>query len=92
VGRGLPPPQPPGAEFHGRAAHPAGKPTEGIDALAALVGTFNLLGPVGRRFPPGSHVQGIITDGGRATNIVPDRAEGLFSCRGSAGAALNDSR
>ncbi|SFF90195.1 amidohydrolase [Actinacidiphila alni] len=78
------------ARFHGRAAHPTGNPGEGIDALAALVETFNLLGAVGRRFPAGSHVQGIVVDGGTATNIVPDHAEGLFGCRGLTTSALDD--
>ncbi|QMU80365.1 M20 family metallopeptidase [Streptacidiphilus sp. PB12-B1b] len=68
--------------FHGRSAHPTGNPTEGIDALAALIELFNTLNAVSRRLPPGSHVQGIITEGGKATNIVPDLAEGLFGCRG----------
>jgi amidohydrolase len=76
--------------FHGRAAHPTGNPTEGIDALAALIQLFNTLGVVSRRLPEGSHVQGIITDGGRATNIVPEYAEGLFGLRAATTAALED--
>ncbi|WP_369213556.1 amidohydrolase [Streptomyces flavofungini] len=74
--------------FHGRAAHPTGNPTEGIDALGALIQLFNTLGVVQRRLPPGSHVQGIVTDGGRATNIVPEYAEGLFGLRGGTSTAL----
>jgi amidohydrolase len=76
--------------FHGRAAHPTGNPTEGIDALAALIQLFNTLAVVGRRLPEGSHVQGIITDGGRATNIVPEYAEGLFGLRAATTEALED--
>lgn len=37
--------------FHGRAAHPTANPTEGIDALAALIQLFNTLAVVGRRLP-----------------------------------------
>jgi amidohydrolase len=74
--------------FHGRAAHPTGEPTEGVDALAALIEMFNTLNVLHRRLPPGSHVQGIITHGGRATNIVPDLAEGRFGLRGRTVAAL----
>ncbi|WP_030210694.1 amidohydrolase [Streptomyces sp. NRRL S-87] len=74
--------------FHGRAAHPTGSPTEGIDALGSLIQLFNSLGVVHRRLPPGSHVQGVITDGGRATNIVPAYAEGLFGLRGATTTAL----
>ncbi|MFJ9643708.1 amidohydrolase [Streptomyces sp. NPDC101206] len=74
--------------FHGRAAHPTGNPTEGIDALGALIQLFNTLGVLHRRLAPGSHIQGIVTDGGRATNIVPEYAEGLFGIRGATTAAL----
>ncbi|MFI2618695.1 amidohydrolase [Streptomyces sp. NPDC018584] len=76
--------------FHGRAAHPTGNPTEGIDALGALIQLFNTLGVLDRRLPAGSHVQGIVTDGGRATNIVPEYAEGLFGLRGATASALAD--
>ncbi|MFF5922626.1 amidohydrolase [Streptomyces flavochromogenes] len=76
--------------FHGRAAHPTSSPTEGIDALGALIQLFNTLGVLSRRLPAGSHVHGIVTDGGRATNIVPEYAEGLFGLRGRTTAALED--
>ncbi|GAA1503961.1 amidohydrolase [Streptomyces albidochromogenes] len=76
--------------FHGRAAHPTGSPTEGIDALGALIQLFNTLGVLHRRLPGGSHIQGIVTDGGRATNIVPEYAEGLFGLRGGTTSALED--
>ena len=76
--------------FHGRAAHPTGNPTEGIDALAALIQLFNALAAIGPRLPQGSHVQGIVTDGGLATNIVPEYAEGLFGLRAATTTALED--
>ncbi|MFD8237151.1 amidohydrolase [Streptomyces sp. NPDC059696] len=76
--------------FHGRAAHPTGNPTEGVDALAGLVELFNVLAVLGRRLPEGSHVQGIVTHGGTATNILPDYAEGLFGLRAATTAALED--
>ncbi|GGW14234.1 amidohydrolase [Streptomyces capoamus] len=76
--------------FKGRAAHPTGSPTEGIDALAALVELFNVVSALGRRLPQGSHVQGIITHGGTATNIVPEYAEGRFGLRALTTAALDE--
>ncbi|WP_093802554.1 amidohydrolase [Streptomyces sp. Wb2n-11] len=76
--------------FHGRAAHPTGNPAEGIDALAALIQLFNTLAVPSRRLPPGSHIQGVVTDGGKATNIVPAFAEGLFGLRGATTVALDD--
>ncbi|UUU36484.1 peptidase dimerization domain-containing protein [Streptomyces sp. CA-210063] len=76
--------------FHGRAAHPTGNPTEGIDALAALVELFNVLAALGRRLPAASHIQGIITHGGEATNIVPAYAEGRFGLRAATTEQLDD--
>jgi amidohydrolase len=76
--------------FHGRAAHPTGNPTEGIDALAALIQLFNILAVLSRRLPSGSHVQGIVTEGGKATNVVPGYAEGLFGLRGGTTAARDE--
>ncbi|MEU6476637.1 amidohydrolase [Streptomyces sp. NPDC047017] len=76
--------------FHGRAAHPTGDPTEGVDALAALIELFNVLSALGRRLPEASHVQGIVTAGGTATNIVPEYAEGVFGLRAATTGALED--
>ncbi|MFH9088774.1 amidohydrolase [Streptomyces sp. NPDC017673] len=76
--------------FRGRAAHPTGNPTEGLDALAALIELFNVLSALGRRLPEGSHVQGIITQGGTAINIVPEYAEGRFGLRAVTTAALDE--
>ncbi|WP_370962419.1 M20 family metallopeptidase [Amycolatopsis sp. cg9] len=74
--------------FHGRAAHPTGDPEAGIDALAALIQLFGAMSALRQRLPAGSHVQGIITHGGEATNIVPDRAEGRFGLRALTTGAL----
>ncbi len=76
--------------FHGRAAHPTGNPTEGVDALLALMELFSVLTALGRRLPEASHIQGIVTDGGTATNIVPEYAEGLFGLRAATTRALGD--
>jgi amidohydrolase len=76
--------------YHGRAAHPTGNPTEGVDALAALIQLFTTVAGVRPRLPAGSHVQGIITHGGEATNIIPDRAEARFGLRALTAAALSD--
>jgi amidohydrolase len=79
-----------GVTYRGRAAHPTGNPTEGIDALAALIQLFTTIGAVRPRLPAGAHIQGIITHGGEATNIIPDRAEARFGLRALTTAALDD--
>ncbi|WP_327739941.1 peptidase dimerization domain-containing protein [Streptomyces nojiriensis] len=75
--------------FRGRAAHPTGDPACGVDALAALIQLFNTMSVISRRLPSGSHVQGIVTDGGSATNVVPACAVGLFGLRAATAAALD---
>ncbi|MFI5585576.1 amidohydrolase [Amycolatopsis sp. NPDC051758] len=75
--------------FHGRAAHPTGNPEQGVDALAALIQAFGAVSALRQRLPASSHVQGIITEGGEATNIVPDHAEGRFGLRALTTAALD---
>jgi amidohydrolase len=76
--------------YRGRAAHPTGNPTEGIDALAALIQLFTTIGAIRPRLPAGAHIQGIITHGGDATNIVPDHADGRFGLRALTTNALDD--
>jgi metal-dependent amidase/aminoacylase/carboxypeptidase family protein len=67
--------------FHGRAAHAAGAPDLGVNALEAVIQTF--VGVNARRLHmrDDARVHGIITDGGKAVNIIPDRAAARFSVR-----------
>ncbi|MFF3767372.1 amidohydrolase [Streptomyces sp. NPDC001922] len=76
--------------FHGRAAHPTGNPDDGVDALRSLIQLFNALTELQRITPNGSHVQGIVTEGGKATNILPDLAEGRFCLRAMTTEALDE--
>ena len=67
--------------MHGRAAHASGAPDLGINALEAIIQTF--VGVNARRLHmrDDARVHGIITDGGKAVNIIPDRAAARFSVR-----------
>ncbi|MBI4169736.1 MAG: amidohydrolase [Acidobacteria bacterium] len=67
--------------FHGRAAHAVSAPEKGINALEALIRLFNDLKRLRRRLPPEVRMPGVIIEGGRRANIVPDRAVGRFSLR-----------
>ncbi|HXF82839.1 MAG TPA: M20 family metallopeptidase [bacterium] len=71
--------------FHGRAAHAAAAPDEGINALDALVQMFVNIGLLRQQLREDVRVHGIITDGGAAPNIIPDRSEALFSVRAADG-------
>ena len=67
-------------EYHGRAAHSA-SPENGINALQSVIQTFNLIDSIRACFPLKSNVNGIITNGGQAANIIPDYASCTFSVR-----------
>ncbi|MFD1045577.1 peptidase dimerization domain-containing protein [Kibdelosporangium lantanae] len=43
-----------------------------------------------RTLPPGAHIQGIITHGGEATNIIPDHTEARFGLRALTTSALTE--
>lgn len=68
-------------KFSGKAAHAAAKPDEGINALDALVQMFVNIGLLRQQLRDDARVHGIITYGGAAPNIIPDRAEASFSVR-----------
>ncbi len=67
--------------FTGRAAHAALAPWDGSSALAAVLQTFHAVDMARLHFRDGSRIHGIITDGGQAVNIIPERAECLFLAR-----------
>ncbi len=67
--------------FHGRASHASAYPEEGINALDAVVQTFNSINALRQQLPSGVRVHGIITDGGKAPNIIPERAAASFYVR-----------
>jgi amidohydrolase len=67
--------------FHGRAAHAAAEPHKGVNALDAVIQTFNNINALRQHTKPDVRIHGIITHGGQASNIVPDFAEAVFSAR-----------
>jgi len=72
-------------KFLGRAAHAAAAPDEGINALDALVQMFVNIGLLRQQLREDVRIHGIITYGGAAPNIIPDRAEASFSVRAADG-------
>jgi amidohydrolase len=67
--------------FHGRAAHAAAAPWNGVSALSAVLQTFQSVDTARVHFRDFSRVHGIITNGGQAVNIVPQLAQCEFSAR-----------
>lgn len=67
-------------EYFGKSAHSA-IPESGINALTALINTFQAFYQMQSLFPMGSTFNGIIQEGGVASNVIPDYAKGRFSVR-----------
>ncbi|MDP2872097.1 MAG: M20 family metallopeptidase [Bacillota bacterium] len=74
--------------FHGRPAHAAASPHQGINALDALVLTYSAISALRQQLKPDVRIHGIITKGGDAPNIIPELTEGSFIIR-SADKAYN---
>src|SRR5712671_3522466 len=60
--------------FHGKAAHAAGAPEEGINALDAVVLLYNAISMMRQQVRSDVRIHGIILSGGAAANIIPDYA------------------
>jgi amidohydrolase len=67
--------------FHGRPAHAAAYPEEGINALDGVIQTFNAINALRQQLRQDVRIHGIITEGGVAPNIIPARASCSFYVR-----------
>jgi len=67
--------------FHGRSAHAASAPEQGVSALEALITAFVAINAARQFLPARSLIHGIITHGGTAPNVVPAFAEAKFILR-----------
>ena len=68
-------------EFFGKAAHAASRPQAGINALEAMIQSYNAINSLRQHIHPRARVHGIITDGGQAANVVPAHSAGIFLVR-----------
>ena len=69
-------------EFFGQTAHAAASPQEGINALDAMILTFNSINALRQHLEIKDRIAGIITHGGDAANIIPGYTAAQFSVRG----------
>ncbi len=67
--------------YRGVAAHASAMPERGVNALDALVIAYQAIAALRQHIRPTERLHGIITDGGQAPNIVPERAAGRFYAR-----------
>ncbi|MEK7693717.1 MAG: M20 family metallopeptidase [Chloroflexota bacterium] len=68
-------------EYHGRAVHASVGPEQGINALDAMVTAYQAVAQLRQHIRRDARLHGIITYGGAAANIVPDRTAGTFYVR-----------
>jgi amidohydrolase len=69
------------AFFHGQAAHASAMPYRGLNALDAVVTAYQAIAQLRQHIRQTERIHGIITEGGLAANIVPERAACRFYVR-----------
>ena len=67
--------------YHGRSSHASAMPHKGINALDGLLLAYQAISNLRQHIRPTERIHGIITEGGAAPNIVPDRTSGQFYVR-----------
>lgn len=68
-------------DFTGKAAHAAASPWDGASALDGVLLTFQNVAALRQFVLDGSRIHGIITDGGSAVNVIPERASCVVAVR-----------
>lgn len=76
--------------FHGKPAHAASAPHEGVNALDAVISMFNMINALRQQTKDDARIHGIITCGGSAPNIIPDFTEARFNIRANRIAYLDE--
>ena len=67
--------------FRGKAAHAAGSPEKGINALDAQILLFDAVGLYRQQMNRDALIHGIVLEGGDAANIIPDHTKCRFGIR-----------
>lgn len=68
-------------DFTGKSSHAASTPENGINALDAVILMFNGINALRQHVTSDVRIHGIISEGGIAANIVPDKAVAKFYVR-----------
>ena len=67
--------------YHGKSSHASAMPHKGINALDGLLLAYQAISNLRQHIRSTERIHGIITEGGSAPNIVPDRSAGQFYVR-----------
>jgi amidohydrolase len=77
-------------EFHGKAAHAASAPHLGINALDAVIQTFNAMNALRQQVQTDARIHGVITNGGESPNVIPAFAAARIRVRAASATYLNE--
>ncbi|WP_090844153.1 M20 family metallopeptidase [Alkalicoccus daliensis] len=75
--------------FYGKTAHAAAAPEEGINALDAVLQTFQSINALRQHVTDDVRIHGIIPNGGSAANVVPEFASAQFYVRADSRQTVN---
>ncbi|WP_099156522.1 M20 family metallopeptidase [Virgibacillus ndiopensis] len=76
--------------YTGKSSHAAASPEKGINALDSVIQLFNGINALREHLPTDVRVHGIISEGGQAANVVPDKATAQFYIRAKERTYLNN--
>lgn len=75
--------------LHGKAAHAAADPFNGVNALNAVIEVFNGANALRQHIAADARIHGIITHGAQAPSVAPDFAQAEFFVRAATLAGMN---
>ncbi len=78
--------------YRGRASHASAAPERGVNALDGVVAGYQAVAMLRQHMRPWQQVHGIISHGGDAPNVVPERTEAMYYLRARTVADLEDLR
>ena len=79
-------------DFHGKSAHASINPQDGINALDGVLSMFFNMNAMRQYLRSDARVHGIITNGGKASNVIPDFAQCQFEIRAKTRGYLDEIR
>ena len=79
-------------DFHGKAAHASINPQDGVNALDGVLSMFFNMNAMRQYLRSDARVHGIITNGGKASNVIPDFAQCQFEIRAKTRGYLDEIR
>ena len=68
-------------KFYGKSAHASENADEALNALDAMISYFNGVAQLRQHIKKSHRVHGVILDGGKAANIIPDYTHARFHTR-----------